>query len=325
MDKKRLDGDSFGRLNFNPNDFTDEHFFSVYMQANGYEYISQDGCWRWIRKGISSSEFNSVTCNQLSEMQRFWLESRKLEIPGTSSNPLSVNAYNDFARWNDWHGAYVGNLGFISVPSSSGYGVQLYINGSWVTPGSEGFPVSVESFYRIVHEKTWTGGSVEGWGNVSPETFILGASSGLRFTGGDSYLNPLIDIANLCRILDSDPVGLPYLQIRFQEFWIRDKNQYEIPDWAIRDYLDPHYSNGLTSDVKEALQRHYGVMVRIISKEGYVNGKYSRYGNDHLIVSYNGLYHAYITINSYGTLGAVDESAIDDKQKTVYFIYRKHS
>lgn len=73
--------------------------------TSGYNYTDTTGCWRWVREDISSNSFNSVNCKQLTDWQKMWLSYQ--QIPGTSSNPLSQEAYNVFARWNLWFGGYV--------------------------------------------------------------------------------------------------------------------------------------------------------------------------------------------------------------------------
>ncbi len=317
MDRTKLDENSFEGLNLFLQDFSTPEEFRKYMQDNGFEYSDSSGCYRWIRTEIDSESMNSINCKQLTDHLKLWLQYQ--QIPGTSSNPLSQAGYNAFARWDQWFGAYVAGLGYIGEPASSSYGAQLYLNGSWVAPGTSAFPMTTGRFYQKAAEKTWSGGQVDTWGYVQAGQRILGVSTDMGFAYGTHSDSTLITLANLCRMLSWDPVQVNDIRSRFQAYWTHDK--YEIPSWAIADFLNANFFPGDAVSIAEALRKHYGVLLRIVTRTEEVNGKVNKYGDDYLIVDYNPILQQLDYIKPQGGVGTLklEDVVFSDN---ILFIYR---
>lgn len=321
---KNLDESSFSIQRNVFDGLTTEEEFLKYLQANGYQY--RDGKtkenWYWARAYVA--EYNYATHDDLIAEQLAWLRKEWNKIPGgESSNGLSIEGYNQFARWDLWKGGYVKDFGFIPEPASSEYGSSIYL-GSWYAKGTETNPLTPAKFYQLTQQKMWFGGIVKGWGNVSEEKRVLGASSsGFYFINTPENQVALCNIANLLTELGFLQTDIEHLKTVFKDFWDASRNSYEIDDKSLRTYLNSQLDASPVNDIKEALDLHYGVLLREITRTVEKNGETLRYGTDYLIVDYNPFLHLYSYINPrYLTVGTLDERVISSGSiPTVNFIY----
>ncbi|MBD5225683.1 MAG: hypothetical protein HDS68_06950 [Bacteroidales bacterium] len=319
MNRTKLDEKSM-TIGFDPYDYDKEEKLWQLIQE-GYDYTTSDGCMRWIRKYPDETKFNSFNCTQLLDFQKKWLEFQ--QIPGHLYNPVSQEGYNAFARWNEWFGAYVAGLGYVGEPSSSSYGAQLYLNGSWVSPGTSDFPMTTGNFYKKAAEHTWSGGQVDTWGYVKADQRILGVSTDMGFAYGEGDNDTLVTLANFCRMLSWDPVEVNDIRSDFQEYRDQNTSKYEIPARAIAKFLDSRFSVAYASSISEALRKHYGVLLRIVTRTEEVNAQINKYGEDYLIVGYNPILQQLDYITRAGGVGALSLEKVVFSE-TVTFFYKRH-
>ena len=137
-----------------------------------------------------------VTSKELNEKHLKMLKEQWRKIPGNSNTPISIEAYNVFAKWGKWKGGYVQNLGYVGVPVASiaEYGFPIYSN-SWYNPGSSGYSFLQAKFYDLRNKGLWKGGYVDTWDYVSDTTHVLGSSLG--FVSVNSSERQLGNVVNL--------------------------------------------------------------------------------------------------------------------------------
>ena len=311
--KKNLDERSLSqakiKVNFDSYDHFQDYmrywgFQTVFYRGNNPNIPDNELGWYWIRKELVTDNYNYLTKDDLQQMIMSDLFQDRYNLPGNSNNGISIEAYNRFAKWDIWEGAYVDQLGFVSAPPASQYyGASLYLN-SWVAQGGSGAPLSAQKFYKLKYDGHWVGGYVSGWGYVSKETSILGSSlSFLTVIGSEAQLG---NISNLSREINRS-INLTTLREYFKNCWDTAQNRYRIDDYAMRAFIDRYFYPSSSNDVISALSAHDGVILRIVTQTVIKDGKTLRYGDDYLIVDYNALHRQFIFVSPvYGGLGSID-------------------
>ena len=290
-----------------------------YFNDNGTEYNEKKpgeedgeedgkyGGWTWMRKHCVLDDWNYLTFKDLTEkaLEQFRNYYQNHLIPGSSITcGVSIDGYNNFARWDKWKGGYVQELGYISSPSSSSYGASIYMGSSFIPQGSNDTPLYDCRFYAIQMHNTWSGGYVDGWGYVSPETKILGATISNWFINGSASDMALVNLLNFRLFADSNPAAysdLSALQQEFAKCWNENTHRYEIDDVELLRYLRTQYQGHqvAVSNIRDALTQHRAVFLRIVTRtESSDIGIPKRYGNDYVILYYNALMRTYGYIDS---------------------------
>ena len=300
-----------------------ESQFMDYITNYGFQYYDLGGCWHWMRKNPSDSEVNYLTCKTVTEEQRKWVEFRKDKGPGTVFSPLKKEVYNEFAKWQLWLGGYVENIGLVGLPSESSYGSALYTN-SWVPAGTSGNPVMPGHFYQLVCAGKWKGGSVSGWGEVSSDRKILGSSSSEGFIQVTDANLELGNIINLSREIGYTSLELEPLKTKFKDWWNNELESYQIGSAALRAYLNSQFYASSAATIRQALQRHDGIIFREVTRNEVVNGSEQSFGKDYLIVDYNPILRTYAYINPRTVTvesisGQIVDSLTEGNQKFIYY------
>lgn len=186
MKKKRLTECSFDLLREQFPVLSNEQQMSCigggYFDDNGIGYYDKNGNYHWTRT-VESVGTNSSFEGDSWDSNNNSLSAGGLYNPysstkyGTEQTPLSIDDYNTLARGQRWYGGFVDSIGYIDTYATSvKYGNSIYLGGSFYDYGSSYCPLSVAEFYQLVGEGRWHGGYVQGWGQVSAETTILGNS-----------------------------------------------------------------------------------------------------------------------------------------------------
>lgn len=241
---------------------------------------------------------------------------------GTSDNPVTIEAYNLFARWDVWPGGYVERLGNVAAPvnSSGVYGCSIFTS-SWIRRGAAENPVHVFQFYQLVQDGLWKGGEVSTWGVVSESTKILGSSSSGGFETVPAGKETFGSIVNLSRLLGgSGSIG--GLEDVFADCLVGN-GKYEVSDFKLYNYIHQHYYFKATYDnddlekVKREITDHNPMLLRVVTREdssGYL------YGNDYVVVDYNWLRQTFVCVNPVtGRLTSISELEINTGTPKVRF------
>ena len=242
---------------------------------------------------------------------------------GTINNPVSVDAYNVFARWDVWPGGYVERLGFVDEYAASvDYGCSIFTT-SWIRRGAAENPVHVFQFYQLVQDGKWHGGDVETWGTVSGSIRILGASASYGFDTSDTGEDTLGSLANLSIIVDGTG-SVSGMRNTFHDC-LQSDGSYEVSDLRLSNYIQQHfylksvYDNDDVEDVKADLLNHLAVYVRIVTREdasGYL------YGDDRIVLDYNWLRQVFVCLNPVtGRLASISEEKIKNGTIKVRFYF----
>lgn len=254
-------------------------------------------------------------------------------MPGSVSGcGVPIDGYNTFARWGKWKGGYVANLGWVSAPSTSVYGASLYINSSWAEQGGSETPLFDCRFYAIQEQNTWSGGYVDGWGYVSPETKILGATTSAWFRKGSAEDKALLNLLNFGTLVEGGEGSysdLYALQQRFEHCWDSNSHSYEIDDVELLRYLRTSYHGHevAISNISDMLKQHRAVFLRVITRtESSDTGTPKQYGNDYVILYYNALMRTYVFFDPVsGKVAEVDAVYIDNRstEKVIFACERR--
>ena len=340
MDKKKLDGGSFeneGRWNDAWNGLTHaQRQYVLQMIEEGYDfdpnyYNESDNNklegWQWSRKKPDWNGYNYKTRDELiaEQIDAFRAYYSSVQAPpGTSSNGISQDGYNMYARWDLWPGGYVQNMGFVAAPTSSmEYGASLLRNNSWIPQGNTDAPLPVVKYYRLDQGGKWKGGHVSGWGYVNEDTHVLGASTSIRFTlASHAYDWDIINIVNLSMQISNWPLDIDSVRSEFMKYWDQQTHRFEIDDRTLRKYLNDHFYQATTTSIPEALDKHYGVLLRLVTRTVEVNGQELKYGYDVLVLGYNPVLQQYLIFGTNGTLDTLDALKINRGETDVIkFIY----
>lgn len=340
MKRTELDENSFNANNENTkySGLTPEQEeYVLRMKELGFDYMPmyENGTligWSWIRREEKENkqefEYNYMTKDDLIAMQLEAFKKYYAQVqpaPGSSSgNGMSEAGYNMYAKWDLWRGGYVDRVGYVAPPTSSMYyGLPLLHNNSWGEQGLSGSPIPEARYYKIDFDNKWHGGHVEGWGYVDKDTHVLGASTSIRFTGPMAYYDgPLVNIVNLSIEISAAPLDINAVRGEFMKYWNEDTLTYDIDNITLRDYLDKHFYAAYARSIPEALEKHYGVMLRVVDRIEEVNAKTLMYGKDFLILGYNPVLQQYVVIDPNGRLGTLDALKINKGEiKTISYIY----
>ena len=307
----------------------DNDIFMDYLIANGNmaANIYGDTSWQWIRKECTPEDVNYTNHDDLIEKalkqfnEYFSTNSMPGSVPGCG---VPIDGYNTFARWGKWKGGYVANLGWVSEPSASVYGASLYINSSWTEQGGSETPLTEGRFYAIQEHNTWQGGYVDGWGYVSTETKILGATISNWFINGNASDMALVNLLNFRLFADSNPAAysdLSALQQEFAKCWDENTHRYEIDDVELLRYLRTQYQGHqvAVSNIREALAQHRAVFLRVVKRVvSSSEGVDKRYGDDYVILYYNALMRTYGFIDPVsGKVSEIDAVSIDNRNADI--------
>lgn len=287
---------------------------------NSGDLISSDGGHLWVRKENKVDDMK----NFYSSVEEPSLREILLNVAGergTINNPVSVDAYNVFARWNVWSGGYVERLGFVDEYAASvDYGCSIFTT-SWIRRGAAENPVHVFQFYQLVQDGKWHGGDVETWGTVSGSIRILGASASYGFDTSDTGEDTLGSLANLSIIVDGTG-SVSGMRNTFHDC-LQSDGSYEVSDLRLSNYIQQHfylksvYDNDDVEDVKADLLNHLAVYVRIVTREdasGYL------YGDDRIVLDYNWLRQVFVCLNPVtGRLASISEEKIKNGTIKVRF------
>lgn len=305
---KNLDESSFFITRNAFSGLTTKDDFFTYLRENGFHYKNVEDGWQWTRKDFGA--YNYITHTELIEQQLKWLREEWSRLPGSANVPLSVDGYNRFARWDLWKGGYVDTLGYVPAPASSIYGASVFL-GSWYPKGCSTNPVSVEKFYSLVRNGQWRGGYVEGWGEVSAGKKVLGTSHNFGFTNAPVSQRVLCNLVNLSTEIADYPLDIPSLKENFKSYWDSSRESYEIDNSTLRGFLNSRYHIPAETSIKTALDLHYGVLLREVTRTDYKDGITLKYGTDFLIVEYNPMLNKYAYISPLdNTVGYIDENII---------------
>ena len=133
--------DEFERWLLNNGFYLKDAFHEV-RDPNSGDLISSDGGHLWVRKENKVDDKK----NFYSSVEEPSLREILLNVAGergTINNPVSVDAYNVFARWDVWPGGYVERLGFVDEYAASvDYGCSIFTT-SWIRRGAAENPVHV--------------------------------------------------------------------------------------------------------------------------------------------------------------------------------------
>lgn len=324
--KKTLDENSFFVTKNTLGDMTENEFLD-YLETNG-KVCCTVGYWGWIRNlpindpGYDEeNKENYLTYSDLINRQLEWIRKGYVNGPGTSKSfPASIETYNRFAKWDVWHGGYVENHGYIGVPSSSEYGCPLFL-GSWYSRGSSANPFRVESFYKLQAANNWPGGEVENWGYVDSYKKVLGSS--LSFDTVPASERQLGNIYNLSAEIGYSTIELRRLREQFKSSYSESLRAYDIDNVTLRNFLNSQFYASSNTNLKKALLARDGIILRIVTREGSINGQKVNYGDDFLIVDYNGLLRTYIYVNPVDlSVGSISADIFSDSSiKIEKFIY----
>ena len=299
------------------------------------QYISETGwqagkstdsyTWRWMRRYCVLDDWNYLTFRDLSEraVSQFRQYYNSHTMPGSASNVgIPVEGYNMFATWDLWDGGYVANLGYVGAPTSSQeYGASLYLS-SWAAQGYPDTPLPNVKFYKLQEAKKWRGGYVSNWGYVEQNRHVLGATTSIWFykTYSESE-RPLANLINFHLLLYSNEASMTALKKRFEEYWNKTTNSYEIDDQALNRYLQSQYYQATYRNIPDALAKHYGVIIRVVTRTDSSYGR--KYGKDYLVIAYNPFLRTYMYFDPItGKLGSLDAAPIESGQvETVNFVY----
>lgn len=338
MEKKQLNEKSFASINkaarYIPDGMTTDEFerwllnngfylkdtFHEVRDPNSGDLISSDGGHLWVRKENKVDDKK----NFYSSVEEPSLREILLNVAGergTINNPVSVDAYNVFARWDVWPGGYVERLGFVDEYAASvDYGCSIFTT-SWIRRGAAENPVHVFQFYQLVQDGKWHGGDVETWGTVSGSIRILGASASYGFETSKPGEDTLGSLANLSIIVDGTG-SVSGMKNIFHDCRQGD-GSYEVSDLRLSNYIQQHfylksvYDNDDVEDVKADLLNHLAVYVRIVTREdasGYL------YGDDRVVLDYNWLRQVFVCLNPVtGRLASISEEKIKNGTIKVLF------
>lgn len=327
--KKELDEKNFSSPPVTIGQAIGDGTFMQYLNNHGWSEGNgaQDSNWHWIRRHCVLDDWNYLTFSDLVKVaiDQFRQYYSSNPIPGSSSScGVSIDGYNTFARWDRWEGGYVDSLGYVPAPTSSEiYGASLYKSSSWVAQGGESTPLYEVKFYALQERHLWRGGYVDGWGYVSNDRKILGATTSIWFSRGSMVDRVLTNFVNFNILEDSNTVDMNFLRERFAQYWNSEKQTYEIDDNALKQYLISHYYETTAPNIREGLQKHYCVWLRIVTRVDTSTGSERRYGNDFVILGYNALMRTYLYIDPVsGGLGSLDAVSIDNGSvPTVKFFF----
>ncbi|MBD5225289.1 MAG: hypothetical protein HDS68_04890 [Bacteroidales bacterium] len=86
--------------------------------------------------------------------------------------------------------------------------------------------------------------------------------------------------------------------------------------------LDAHFYPAYARSIPEALEKHYGVLLRVVDRIVEQNAQTLMYGKDYLVIGYNPVLQQYVVIEPSGALGTLDALAIQKGEiKTISYIY----
>lgn len=282
-----------------------------YLDENGYwdfydkifiEGIEKEGEGvTWIRKHPHEFEYNILTHEDLIKLQlSTWLQRMREEgAPGMKNNPNSVEAYNAFARCDEWRGGYVEGYGYIDVAASSLYGNSLCLGNSWYACGAPQNPIRVAKFYKLSLANRWRGGDVSSWGYVSENTKILGCSTETLTQVGQGEVT-LGTLINVNHSLGHGVVTIESMKNRFKDFWDTARNSYQIDDGTLSEYIRQNFYYAQTNDIKEGLAQHKTSLLRQVTRTTDDYQGIKKYGYDVMVVDYNGIKHKYECIEPTG-------------------------
>lgn len=338
MEKKQLNEKSFASINkaarYIPDGMTTDEFerwllnngfylkdtFHEVRDPNSGDLISSDGGHLWVRKENKVDDKK----NFYSSVEEPSLREILLNVAGergTINNPVSVDAYNVFARWDVWPGGYVERLGFVDEYAASvDYGCSIFTT-SWIRRGAAENPVHVFQFYQLVQDGKWHGGDVETWGTVSGSIRILGASASYGFETSNPGEDTLGSLANLEIMLGRNG-SVSSMKVKFQDC-LQSDGSYEVSDLRLSNYIQQNlhlkhvYDNNGVEKVKADLLNHLAVYVRIVTREdasGYL------YGDDRVVLDYNWLRQVFVCLNPVtGRLTSISEEKIKNGTIKVRF------
>ena len=340
MDRTKLDENSFNANNENAKSsgLTPEQLeYVLRMKELGFDYMPmyENGTligWRWIRREEKGNkyefEYNYMTKDDLIAMQLEAFKKYYTQVqpaPGSSSSyGMSEAGYNMYAKWDLWRGGYVDRVGYVAPPTSSqDYGLPLLNNYSWSEQGLSGSPIPEARYYKIDFDNKWHGGHVEGWGYVDKDTHVLGASTSIHFSAASvSYDDAYLNIVNLSIEISSAPMDLDGIRGDFLKYWNESTQTYDIDNIALKTYLDAHFYPAYARSIPEALEKHYGVLLRVVDRIVEQNAQTLMYGKDYLVIGYNPVLQQYVVIEPSGALGTLDALAIQKGEiKTISYIY----
>jgi|GEM_PF-3290694 hypothetical protein len=324
--KKMLDDNDKPELTVTVQVAIDEGIFINFLKELGYQYsFDKDGsftlAWKWLRKHCVLDDWNYLKFEDLSEkaVEQFKEYYSNHAIPGSSITcGVQIDGYNQFARWGKWKGGYVQELGYISAPSSSSYGASIYMGSSFIPQGGNDTPLYECRFYAIQEHNTWQGGYVDGWGYVSPEKKILGATISDWFITGSTSDKALLNLLNFRLFADSNPAAysdLSALQQEFAQCWDANTQSYEIDDVRLLQYLQSQYGSHqvAVTNIREALSQHRAVFLRVVTRVVSSAGVDKRYGNDYVLLYYNALMRTYGYIDPVsGKVSEIDAVPVDN-------------
>jgi len=333
MEKKQLNGNSI-KQSPDLQNIKSVGVLEWWLDKNGFTVRTErekvDGQtiikYIWVRKEeVSDENKNFHDSEEEPSLREILL--RVGQQCGTREQPVTLDAYNTFARWDVWPGGYVENLGYVSTPLASvDYGCSIFTN-SWRGRGTVENPVHVFQFYRLREENRWRGGEVSTWGNVSGSTVILGNSSSTGFESVIEGQETIGSLVNVGRVLGRD-FSVGSLLNEFRDCYNKDTQTYEVSDLRLRSYMQKYfylyyvYENKDMANVKKALIEHKAVYVRIVTKETNVG---DIYGNDMIILDYNWLRQTFVCVNPLNKrLTAISElELMSGTPKALFYILSK--
>lgn len=320
-----MTADEFERWLLN-NGFVIKNLFAKVIDPITKITISEDKGHLWVRKEKKSDDKKNIYSSDLEPSLREILQNVGQQC-GTREQPVSIEAYNTFARWDVWPGGFVERFDYVDVPTTSvDYGCSIFTN-SWRPRGAAENPVHVFQFYQLVNDGRWHGGDVSTWGTVSGSTKILGSSTATGFETTEEGGQTLGSIVNTGRMLGMDSY-INSLYDVFSDCFDSDTGKYEISDTRLRRYLQNAfylyyvYENNNMERVKEELLNHRAVLLRIVTREEPMG---DMYGDDFVVVDYNWLRQTFVCVNPVdGKLTTVSELELGSgTPKALFYILGK--
>lgn len=240
---------------------------------------------------------------------------------GTYNNPVSVETYNVFARWDVWPGGYVERHGYVDEYTASvDYGCSIFTS-SWIKRGAVENPVHVFQFYQLVQDGKWHGGEVDTWGLVSDSIKILGATASYGFETSDVGEDTLGSLANL-EIMLGKFSSVSGMRGIFHDC-LQSDGSYEVSDLRLSNYIQQNlylkrvYDNNGVENVKDDLLNHLVVYVRIVTREDALG---DLYGDDRIVLDYNWLRQRFVCLHPQtGRLTFISEEDIKSGKIRVRF------
>ena len=237
-------------------------------------------------------------------------------IPGSSDNPVTIETYNAFARYDEWPGGYVQGYGYVSLESSNSttYGQPMIMGTSWVYKGISEVPVTKGRFYALALNSQWHGGDVDNYGYVGEYQQVLGS------TGIEQLVQVYSGYGTIGAVVNA---GLMLNQSLSQSQVYDYMNGTTISDDGLQQLLQhffPNSSPAMYDDIEDALDDQSVIIARVNNNSYISNIPNHVADGDYNVVDYNPVKHRYVCFDSVSKqIKVIDKDMIDNGTISVRF------